>query len=631
MARRLFPQNTPCESAGALGPRTLENTVVKPWSWPCVLVFVREWLSYEQLKKNSEQPVPLFIFLPDGRVAPICILKASLYDGAVPQNTGPLTFSSNVIGGGYPVVTDVQGKEHVGSIACLVTDGERYYGLTNQHVAGATGREVLTLVRGNRQRIGVAAGAAVRKAKFTDLYPRFAGSDVESNLDIGLIDADDISLWTAQVFGLGVIGPMMDFDCATASLDWIGLPLVAHGARAGRMEGEIKALFYRYSTLNGTDYVSDFLIGGRGDAPLLTGPGDSGTLWCIDPAAVDDDGANQHKSGPGRGRKSGKNTQPNAKARLHAVDNPARYQPIAVEWGGQKLAEAGDARFTQYGLASSISAACHALDVEIVTDLNVEHSTYWGPVGHYKIAELATNWVTSSELRKFLADNLAQLSYNAAQIATGKLPNSATKFVPLADVPDVVWKTNINRGGKAARPQENWNHYVDLDLPDGSGKTISDLCGDPPRLSITDWIKFYRSAPVPARAKAKSNNMGALPFRVWQIFDAMVEYRKKGKKEQFLCAAGILAHYVGDACQPLHGPMHSDGIDGASTGVHEAYEEKMIDKYAPDIGAKLDLDPSSFEDAVHPVANGYEAGQEIDTTYPAYGETDSAAGPLQRV
>src|SRR5262245_23009610 len=23
--------------------RTLANTVVRPWSWPCVLVFVREW------------------------------------------------------------------------------------------------------------------------------------------------------------------------------------------------------------------------------------------------------------------------------------------------------------------------------------------------------------------------------------------------------------------------------------------------------------------------------------------------------------------------------------------------------------------------------------------------------------
>ena len=28
-------------------PRTMENTIVQPWSWPCVLLFVKEWLSGE--------------------------------------------------------------------------------------------------------------------------------------------------------------------------------------------------------------------------------------------------------------------------------------------------------------------------------------------------------------------------------------------------------------------------------------------------------------------------------------------------------------------------------------------------------------------------------------------------------
>jgi len=37
--------------------------------------------------------------------------------------------------------------------------------------------------------------------------------------------------------------------------------------------------------------------------------------------------------------------------------------------------------------------------------------------------------------------------------------------------------------------------------------------------------------------------MGSLPFRVWQIFDAMVATKKPA---EFLCAAGILGHYVGE-------------------------------------------------------------------------------------
>jgi hypothetical protein len=46
--------------------------------------------------------------------------------------------------------------------------------------------------------------------------------------------------------------------------------------------------------------------------------------------------------------------------------------------------------------------------------------------------------------------------------------------------------------------------------------------------------------------------MGLLPFRVWQIYDAMVDFVKNGERDKFVCAAGVLAHYVGDACQPLH-------------------------------------------------------------------------------
>jgi hypothetical protein len=576
---------------GRLGARTLTNSVVRDWSWPCVLVFVREWLPLRKLR--PEDVIPPFISLSDGRVIPVCTIEATLYDGSPAAETGPLTFSSNIVGGGYPVLTDVQGEEHVGSLACLVTDGDRYFALTNQHVAGLEGREVYTLVRGQRVRIGVAAGAALRKKAFSEVFPGFPGNGTLSNLDIGLIDVDDASLCTSQVFGLGVLGPLVDFNCASASLDWIGVDLVAHGAHSARLEGEVKALFYRYSTLNGTDFVSDFLIGGRGDAHLPTAPGDSGTLWCLDP-------------GPTPAK-----TDPKKQKDTPAVDKAERFRPVAVQWGGQKVSRPGGSDYTQFALASSAAVACRELDVEIITDLNAEHTTYWGPVGHYKIAQLATGWVSSAGLRKFLTANLANLTYDPATIAKGSISNDATQFVPLADVPDVVWKTNINRSTAAARAQENWNHYVDIDLPGADGRTLSDFCGEPPRLAIADWIEFYTKAPLPSHARGRSNNMGALPFRVWQIFDAMVGYRRQGDAKSFLCAAGVLSHYIGDACQPLHSSMHSDGLDGASTGVHSVYEEMMVDKFAAELGARLDaFDPKTFKDGIGPVAGGYQAAQE---------------------
>jgi hypothetical protein len=44
-----------------------------------------------------------------------------------------------------------------------------------------------------------------------------------------------------------------------------------------------------------------------------------------------------------------------------------------------------------------------------------------------------------------------------------------------------------------------------------------------------------------------------LPFRVWQIYQEKVKFLQAGDGTKFLCAAGIMAHYVRDACQPLHG------------------------------------------------------------------------------
>src|SRR5579883_2130698 len=41
--------------------RTMENSSVKPWSWPCVLVFVKEWLKPEAAAKAQDQMVPPFL------------------------------------------------------------------------------------------------------------------------------------------------------------------------------------------------------------------------------------------------------------------------------------------------------------------------------------------------------------------------------------------------------------------------------------------------------------------------------------------------------------------------------------------------------------------------------------------
>jgi hypothetical protein len=558
---------------GADEPRTLENSVARPWSWPCVLVFVHEWATPEEIHASRGHVVPPFLYLPDGRIVPTCVVKATAYDGAALGPRGS-QFASGVLGGGYPVLTDVQKHERTGSIGCLVTDGRRYYALTSQHVAGEAGSTLYTRIGGERRPIGTASARTLTKLPFEQAYAGLPGARTLSNLDVGLIDVADSRAWTAQVYGLGRLGPLFSFDASTATLDWVGCKVTAYGAMSGRLMGEVKALFYRYRTLGGTDYVSDFVISGRNGGLLPTSHGDSGTLWCVDPEML-----------PAR-----------------ADRDEDFYRPLAIQWGGQKLTADGRT-FTQYALATSAAVACRELDVDIVTDLRADLPQYWGEVGHYKIAELAIRYLKSGALAAFMGDNLAQVTYAGADLETEPGPDP-TGFVPLADVPDVVWKRD-----KKNRAQENWTHYADLDMPGADGRTtLSGLCGTPPCLVLDDWIAYYDGVKTTrADGTSREVNNGSLPFRVWQIFDAMAAARRAGSQDEFLLAAGILAHYVGDACQPLHGSMHADGLDGTRTGVHASYEEHMINDAAAVIRQKLAEAPA-FRDRLRKVATGHDAG-----------------------
>ena len=105
--------------------------------------------------------------------------------------------------------------------------------------------------------------------------------------------------------------------------------------------------------------------------------------------------------------------------------------------------------------------------------------------------------------------------------------------------------------------------------------TLTDSNIDP-----TVWLQFYHALP--------NTNPGSLPFRVWQIYEAMVAYLKQGDALHFLAAAGCLAHYVGDACQPLHVSRLHHGYPPLKKGsvayaVHTVYETQMVNAHAAEI------------------------------------------------
>src|SRR5262249_40913301 len=107
---------------GSYDARTLENSGVCDWSWPCVLVFVTEWQKEEDLRKHPEHVVPPFLYMEDGRIIPVCVVKANVADVRM-QNISPDKLDTDVLGGGAPIFADAQGQRRMGSVGCMVTDG----------------------------------------------------------------------------------------------------------------------------------------------------------------------------------------------------------------------------------------------------------------------------------------------------------------------------------------------------------------------------------------------------------------------------------------------------------------------------------------------------------------------------
>lgn len=542
-------------------PRRLDNTVVRPWSWPCVLVFVPEWKQISSLSPDEIEPIPKFLYMPDGRVVPVCVVELP-GNAPLQASKGPRPLRNSLVGGGYPLYRVSQGIPRFGTLGCLVTSGESIFALTSQHVSGNPGEEVSAMVANRLQRIGRTAELQLKKLDFETLYPGFRGAYTKVNVHAGLVKLDSLQTTTASILDIGKMGRMKEFSHLTASLDWVGRKVCGVGAASGMSEGEIQALFYRYQTVGGIEYVSDFLIGGRDGTNVVSQHGDSGTIWCLD-----------------------------LREKIEDKDN--QYRPFAVQWGGQHFAAEIS---NQFVLASSLSIICREMDIEIVTDFNKAPNEYWGEVGHYKIAQEALKYLQGS-LKTFFDENASAISFSADEIEDKRF--EYREFVPLTDVPDEAWKH------KPHREEENWSHYADIDLEDPNGKTLDDICGDPPKLVLKDWIDFYKRA---RDAKGHRVNKGSLPFRVWQIYNLMLQYRSEGKAKEFLAASGILAHYLGDTCQPLHGSQHADGLFGSHTGVHSAYETDMINANILSIRKSLEkYDFSNFE-ALPKISSGHDAG-----------------------
>ncbi|MBA3810781.1 MAG: S1/P1 Nuclease [Caulobacteraceae bacterium] len=577
-------------------PRTFGNSQVRDYSWPCILVLVREWIEAGDFGREGGPPpwcvVPKRLYLPDGRVVPVCTVLAPPVPQADVPDREPIAWPQATFGGGLPLHVDVQGEEHFATIGCLMSDGHTTYALTARHACGEQGTPVSARLRGGLAPIGVSSDKQITRRLFSDVYPALPLRQTWLGMDVGLVRLEDVGNWTPNIYGFPKIKPLFDLYEQNLSLrKLIDHPVIAMGAASGLLQGKIKAMFYRYRSVGGFDYVSDFLIS-PGDNQGGARPGDSGALWHLQMPTPD----------------GGQDKRPLSERDL---------RPLAIEWGAQVFAESRER--STYSVATSLSNICKLLDVELVVEGNDGVSGTWGAVGHYSIGTLAIEQVKNATLKAFLKANADLLSLPLDRL-TQEPKNKdliASGMVALADVPDIVWKNfpspHLNRkgadigvpggrdtqsAGTRSTGPEHANHHCDADRPFEGFDTLPEACSaKPDLLNAADWNRYFDSFPETVNVLHR----GIVPFRVWQFFERLKDYAATDHG-RFIAAAGTLAHYVGDASQPLHGSTLSDGIPDeepdtprASSrkdkqgnklpafrgeGVHSVYETQMINAAA---------------------------------------------------
>ncbi|MBS1902900.1 MAG: hypothetical protein JSS75_04280 [Bacteroidetes bacterium] len=530
--------------------RTLENSEVRDYSWPCVLVFVSQWEQETSLMNNASDILPTNIYLPDGRVAPICVVEApkSAFSQTV-VDPAALNFPKNMISGGFPILLTVQGQQRIASVGCLVSDGNKTYALTNRHVTGDQGTVIYSKLGSTLSPIGTSSSLQLGKVGFGEAYPEWPVDNVVINTDVGLIEVDDAKIWKTEVFGIGAFDELADLNTANLSLRLIGAPVCGYGAVSGKLEGAIAALFYRYKSIGGTEYLSEFLIGARRGTSLGVHHGDSGTLWLL--------------------------------------EQDGKRHPIALQWGQHEFLSGDGISTNGYALASSLSTICRLLDVDLVRGWNLDQDYSWGKTGHFKIAASACDVVSGTKIAKLLKANKFLIGYSDADLESGdSIAKAKSKdFIPLADVPDLCWRYIRFK-------TEGPNHFADMDESNpkvAKGKSLLELCKQDSYIDVDKWIQFYKdfdavdpktSIDRITKKEVPAPRQGAVPFRVWQMYEQMVKSLKAGNLDEFICAGGAMSHYVGDACQPLHVSYLHAGIPGHETNVHGEYEDKMVDANA---------------------------------------------------
>ena len=79
-------------------------------------MFVKNWVEQESFSNGDYDPaqmVPKTLYLPDGRLVPVCIVEAPLDTSRPIPRTRPWEWPDNLIGGGFPIRVEAQNSSRI--------------------------------------------------------------------------------------------------------------------------------------------------------------------------------------------------------------------------------------------------------------------------------------------------------------------------------------------------------------------------------------------------------------------------------------------------------------------------------------------------------------------------------------
>ncbi len=112
---------------------------------------------------------------------------------------------------------------------------------------------------------------------------------------------------------------------------------------------------------------------------------------------------------------------------------------------------------------------------------------------------------------------------------------------------------------------EGPRHFLDMDAY-GVGPVFANLPDD------------YNAAII-RFGKKDIDAQGTVPWRIEQLYDALVLAFKNKNAEDILTDAAWLGHYVGDAHVPFHAAVDYDGRAAGQRGIHSYFEGDVLDRF----------------------------------------------------